>query len=62
MEELTGGNYLVGAEEETIDSRIFGGSIDESDEALDETNAAVPSDSADDAQIGSNYSLELSSD
>jgi hypothetical protein len=30
------------------------------DEALDETNAAVPSDSADDAQIGSNCSPELS--
>jgi hypothetical protein len=30
------------------------------DEALDETNAAVPSDSADDAQIGSNCSSELS--
>jgi hypothetical protein len=30
------------------------------DEALDETNAAVPSDSADDARIGSNCSLELS--
>jgi hypothetical protein len=29
------------------------------DEALDETNAAVPSDSADDAKIGSNCSLEL---
>jgi hypothetical protein len=28
-------------------------------EALDETNAAVPSDSADDARIGSNCSLEL---
>jgi hypothetical protein len=30
------------------------------DEALDEANAAVPSDSADDARIGSNCSLELS--
>jgi hypothetical protein len=30
------------------------------DEALDETNAAVPSDSADDARIGSNCSPELS--
>ena len=30
------------------------------DEALDETNAAVPSDSADDAQIESNCSPELS--
>jgi hypothetical protein len=29
------------------------------DEALDETNAAVPSDSADDARIGSNCSPEL---
>jgi hypothetical protein len=29
------------------------------DEALDETNAAVPSDSADDARIESNYSPEL---
>jgi hypothetical protein len=29
------------------------------DEALDETNAAVPSDSADDARIGSNCSAEL---
>jgi hypothetical protein len=29
------------------------------DEALGETNAAVPSDSADDARIGSNCSLEL---
>jgi hypothetical protein len=29
-------------------------------EALDETNAAVPSDSSDDARIGSNCSLELS--
>jgi hypothetical protein len=29
------------------------------DEVLDETNAAVPSDSADDAQIESNCSLEL---
>jgi hypothetical protein len=31
------------------------------DEALDETNVAVPSESADDAQIGSNCSSELSS-
>jgi hypothetical protein len=30
------------------------------DDALDETNAAVPSDSADDARIGSNWSPELS--
>jgi hypothetical protein len=30
------------------------------DEALDETNAAVPSDSVDDARIGSNCSPELS--
>jgi hypothetical protein len=30
------------------------------DKALDETNAAVPSDSADDARIGSNCSAELS--
>jgi hypothetical protein len=30
------------------------------DEALDKTNAAVPSDSADDARIGSNCSPELS--
>jgi hypothetical protein len=30
------------------------------DEALDETNAAVPSDSADDARIGSNCSPDLS--
>jgi hypothetical protein len=30
------------------------------DKALAETNVAVPSDSADDAQIGSNYSPELS--
>jgi hypothetical protein len=30
------------------------------DEALDETNAAVPSNSANDAQIESNYSPELS--
>jgi hypothetical protein len=30
------------------------------DEALDETNTAVPSDSADDARIGSNCSPELS--
>jgi hypothetical protein len=30
------------------------------DKALDETNATVPSDSADDARIGSNCSLELS--
>jgi hypothetical protein len=30
------------------------------DEALDEMNATVPSDSLDDAQIGSNCSLELS--
>jgi hypothetical protein len=30
-----------------------------SDEALDETNAAVPSDSPDDARIGSNCSPEL---
>jgi hypothetical protein len=30
------------------------------DEALDESNAAVPSDSADDARIGSNCSPELS--
>jgi hypothetical protein len=30
------------------------------DEALDETNAAVPSDSAYDARIGSNCSPELS--
>jgi hypothetical protein len=29
------------------------------DEALDETNAAVPSDSADDARIGSNCSPKL---
>jgi hypothetical protein len=29
-------------------------------EALDETNAAVPSDSADDARIGSNCSPEMS--
>jgi hypothetical protein len=29
------------------------------DEGLDETNAAVPSDSADDARIGSNCSPEL---
>ena len=29
------------------------------DEAFDETNAAVPSDSVDDAQIGSNCSPEL---
>jgi hypothetical protein len=29
------------------------------DEALGETNAAVPSDSADDARIGSNCSPEL---
>jgi hypothetical protein len=30
------------------------------DEALDETNATVPSDSADDARIGSNCSPDLS--
>jgi hypothetical protein len=30
------------------------------DEAFDETNATVPSDSADDARIGSNCSPELS--
>jgi hypothetical protein len=30
------------------------------DEALDETNAAVPSDSADDTRIGSNCSPKLS--
>jgi hypothetical protein len=30
------------------------------DEALDETNAVVPSDSADDTRIESNCSLELS--
>jgi hypothetical protein len=30
------------------------------DEALDETNAAIPSDSADDTRIGSNCSPELS--
>jgi hypothetical protein len=32
------------------------------DEALDEPNAAVPSDSADDARIGSNCSPKLSSE
>jgi hypothetical protein len=32
------------------------------DEALDETNAAVSSDSVDDAQIGSNCSPELSTE
>jgi hypothetical protein len=42
------------------DSRIQSTNRTRSDEALDETNAAVPSDSADDPRIGSNCSSELS--
>jgi hypothetical protein len=41
------------------DSRIQSMSRTRCDEALDETNAAVPSDSANDVRIGSNCSLEL---
>jgi hypothetical protein len=41
------------------DSRVQSTNRTCPDEALDETNAAVPSNSADDARIGSNCSPEL---
>jgi hypothetical protein len=53
---------LAGAEEETIDWRRFGvrsTNRTRQDEALDETNKVVSSDSADDAQIGNNCSEKL---
>ncbi|PWZ28452.1 hypothetical protein Zm00014a_028481 [Zea mays] len=58
-----GKKTLAGAEEKSVDCRRFGiQSMNRTrcDEAFDETNAAVPSDSADDARIGSNCSPELS--
>jgi hypothetical protein len=42
------------------DSRVQSTNRTRFDEALDETNAAVPSDSGDDVRIGSNCSPELS--
>jgi hypothetical protein len=54
---------FAGVDEKSVNCQRFGDPIDESNapnEALDETNAAVPSDSADDARIGSNCSADLS--
>jgi hypothetical protein len=42
------------------DSRVQSLNWTRPDEALNETNVAVPSDSTDDARIGSNCSSELS--
>jgi hypothetical protein len=61
-----GKKTLAGAEDKSVDCQRFGGIRSTNrmrpDEALDEKNAAVPSDSADDAQIRSNCSTELSAE
>jgi hypothetical protein len=58
-----GKKTLAGAERKSVDCRRFGIQSTNRmrcDEAFDETNAAVPSDPADDSRIGSNRSPELS--
>jgi hypothetical protein len=60
-----GKKTLAGAEEKSLidrDSKVRSTNRTRPDQALDETKAAIPSDSADDAQIGSNCSPELSSE
>jgi hypothetical protein len=60
---LTGEEDLAGAEEKSVDCRRFGDPIDEPNalrRSPRQDERSVPSDSADDARIGSNCSLELS--